>query len=110
MVQKLYLDHNLLETWSEALSMNVNELKISFNHIKCIQGDLHKTIKNNSLCNFIQNPYECGCLKEIKTIGDQRAESSKWFSAEYLKCRRRKSSTKYYNVSDLIIFSSPMRT
>lgn len=108
-IRKLYLDHNLLETWSEALSMNINELEISYNNIKCIYGDLHSTIKNNSLRHFIENPYDCECLKNIKTMGDQRGEFSQWFMEKYLMCRvdkRRKKETQI-NLKNIQIFSSP---
>ncbi|CAG9760073.1 unnamed protein product [Ceutorhynchus assimilis] len=110
-VGKLYLDHNLLETWNEALSMHINELKISFNNIKCIDGDLRGSIKNNSLRNFIENPYNCQCLKEIKSIGDCRREISDWFLDKYLQCRKNgkagQDDKKDILNPNIKIFSSP---
>ncbi|KAL1491407.1 hypothetical protein ABEB36_012008 [Hypothenemus hampei] len=100
-ISKLYLDHNHLEKWEESLSVNVELLNISFNQLRCIEGDLRVTIKNTSLNGFKENPYECDCLKEIKSIGDRNRDYSEWFMEKYLHCRKlKKNKTGKFSISN----------
>ncbi|XP_030760387.1 leucine-rich repeat-containing protein 15-like [Sitophilus oryzae] len=109
-IEKLYMDHNLLDSWHANWSMNINDLKIAFNNVTCIHGDIAAVIKNNTLQNFAYNPYNCTCLKEIKIIGDGYGLSSQWFMDKYLRCRhdfKPRNAPHRAALRNMQIFSSP---
>ncbi|XP_076253211.1 uncharacterized protein LOC143191738 isoform X2 [Rhynchophorus ferrugineus] len=109
LIRKFHIDHNSLTIWKENWTINIDELNISHNSIKTIKGDLAKIIKNHSLKNFEHNPYNCSCLKEIKSIGDNYREHSQWFVDRYAECRMPKRRRKLPNkttVRNMQIWSS----
>ncbi|XP_060529936.1 leucine-rich repeat-containing protein 15-like [Cylas formicarius] len=106
-IGKLFLDNNFIKVWNENSSSNVNELKLSFNNVTCIHGDVRETAKLGSVENFEHNPYNCTCLKDIKSAFDSSGQQSAWFREQYLICRDGNKMKKARRDSDVEIFHSP---
>lgn len=93
-VNHLWLDNNQLEEFDEGLleGVDVKDLRLNNNDIRCLNGDLGKIIKGETN-QLDSNPYDCECLTRIQEWAKKNDRNVQLFFSE-MNCAAQRLKTK----------------
>ncbi|KAJ8983217.1 hypothetical protein NQ317_016438 [Molorchus minor] len=93
-INNLWLDNNGLEDFGEDLleGVDVKDLRLNCNNIRCLEGDLSKIIKADTT-HLDSNPFDCDCLNKIKTWAESKGKNIEIFFSE-MDCTAQRIRTK----------------
>lgn len=93
-VNHLWLDNNQLEEFGEDLldGVEVKDLRLNNNNIRCLDGDLTKIIKGE-MTQLDSNPFDCDCLSKIKEWVNKNNKNVQLFFSE-MECSAQRIKIK----------------
>ncbi|CAH1997803.1 unnamed protein product [Acanthoscelides obtectus] len=99
-IDRLLLNHNLLETIDDNLFLDVQirELRVGNNKIACLDGDLSKIFKPDIVA-IDPNPMRCDCVEKIKEWSKENKKDVQVFLME-MECVADRIRKKTKAISD----------
>lgn len=82
-IRNLWLDHNELENFDEALldNIKIDDLRLDHNKIKCFNGSYGKVFSAKTT-HIDSNPLDCNCLNSIKSYVTNNSKDVEFFFAD----------------------------
>ncbi|KAJ8920391.1 hypothetical protein NQ315_005257 [Exocentrus adspersus] len=93
-INNLWLDNNQLEEFEDGLleGVDVKDLRLNKNNIRCLDGDLSKIIKAETT-HLDSNPFDCECLGNIKEWAKENDKLIEIFFSD-MDCSAQRIKTK----------------
>ncbi|XP_066156712.1 chondroadherin-like [Euwallacea fornicatus] len=82
-INNLWLDHNKITNFSDDLleKVNVKDLRLEHNQIRCLNGNLSSIIKAE-MTHMDGNPFDCKCLEKVQKWAEEKDRKLDLFYSE----------------------------